>query len=262
MTMPKGLKPKTFKGGLNSKRIESRTGGGGGNKNSLQYKVGEMRVVQFFGKPSDDSMFMEFEQHQFRDGSRWNYVPCGGEGCPLCDHENDEVSKTRHRFVAAIWSFKDKASKILEGPNDLATRLIYRYKRAPERFTHRTFEVSKLKTEPVSYDVSVGEERAIRLTDKEPLDLEKYLIEQMERYYSANGDASSGPSTLDDDEDEDDEDIPEDDEDDEEGGEDPDEDEMHDMEWPDLKAYAREVGVRSDTRKRSELIRLILRKRA
>jgi len=262
-TKPFKLSPNVFKGGISEKRLGERAArqaaaAGGGDQ--LRYKVGDTRLVQFFGEPTDTTYFLEFAQHQFKAGNTWNYIPCAGEDspdCEPCQSEDDSKSKIHNRLICVVWSFKDRAVKILEGPNALSQNIFHQWKRAPERFLKRTYEITKLNTQPVGYSVDRGEERPIDLSNKEPLDLNKYLVDAMQKYYAG---ISSRPSTLDDDEDEDIED-----EEMEDNEEEPEEDEMLDKDaysWSDLKEYAREVGVRSDTKSRSELVKLILHKRA
>jgi hypothetical protein len=67
----------------------------------------------------------------------------------------------------------------------------------------------------------------------------------------------------DDDDDDDDDDFDADEDEDEEDDDDegPDTDEMKEMPWADLKEYARDIGVKLKTKKRSELIRAIETKR-
>jgi hypothetical protein len=258
----KGLSVKTFKG-LNKKRIKSK--GGAGKR--VVMKQGDTVTLQFMQDPTE---FIEIERHEFQEEGQWQFVPCAGDDCPLCVHEDDDFSKTRYRFFANVWNTKEKKVQVLDGPKDLASRIFAKFERKPQLFKKRVYDISKLPTQPVSYDVEIAEEDPVKLAGKELLDLEDYLQDELKRYYGDDLEAvKAGSTSLDDDDDddlEDDFDDDDDDLDDEEDEEDgPDEDDMQEMTPKELKAYAKEVGVPSAkikaAKKRSDIIKAIVKKR-
>ena len=317
----KGLSAKTYSG-LNKKRMESK--GGGGNR--VIIKQGDTVAVQPLQKPSE---MLEFDQHSWKDGGKWYFVPCtGDEECEPCQSEDNNVSRKSYVFACNVYNLKDRKVQVLAGPKTLATQMFYRYQRKPAMFLKRVYDITKFPTTPVTYNFELAEEQPVRTAGLKLIDLDEYVQGELERYYG-DEDAkpsrkSGGKSSLDDDDDEDDfddEDIDdddedltevgeaaddgdrkairqlkemadeqdldpddfdtwvelaealvadddEDDEDDDESEDDddeePTEDEMMDKdEWPwsDLLAYAKEVGVRKTTKKRSELVAWIIRKR-
>lgn len=190
----KGLSPKTFRG-LNKKRMEKK----GGNFNRVVIKQGDSVVVQFL-EPIEE--FVEYENHSFRDGARWQYVPCAGDDCPLCADDDPDVSKTGYRFCCNVYNFKEKKVQILEGPKDLAGRIAHRYERRAKSWLKRTWEISKFPTTPVSYDVESADDRPVRPDGLERHDLMKYITDEMLRYFGDDIPSPSkggGPSSLDDD---------------------------------------------------------------
>jgi hypothetical protein len=244
------------------------------------FKQGESVLDQFACTPKD---FMEYDEHQFREGGKWWYVPCKMEAfgeCELCDDEDTEKAKKHYKFLAPVWDHKAKKLTVLTGPKDLAGRIFFQYKKDRTNFLRVVWDISKLATQPVSYDVSVNlGTRGIKLSEKELPDLEKIIKDAADAYFGDGKPKAkrSGKSSLDDDEseeevweDEDDEseEEDEDEESEEEDDEEPSEDEMLDKEawsWSDLKKYARTVGVPaskvSTITKRPELVRIIMRKR-
>jgi hypothetical protein len=216
----KGLSVKTFKG-INKKRLEGRGGANAGKRVIL--KAGDTLDVQFLQNPDD---FSEYEQHGWRDGNQWTFVPCLGDGCPLCEEESDEIRRTSYKAVANVYNIKEKKVQVLEMGRDLAGRVFYRYEKAPAKFTKRTFEVTRFPTQPVTYDVAVGEEPAVKTTGLTLIDLDEYILEEAKRYHGADMPTASA---LDDDEDDDDEDLDDEEEDeDDEDLDDDDEDEEED----------------------------------
>jgi hypothetical protein len=268
--MPENRKPKRttskyagiFKGGIDQEGVKKRqeqAKAGSGPRVAL--KPGTTQILQFWGNPiKNDPFFLEYKQHVWKEGTkRWFFVPCLGEefGCTLDDDEDDTKAKIGHGFAAAVWNFKERKPMVLTGGTNMLSLIIYQYKRNPERFSHRTFEVARLDTPgPAQYDVSVAEERAIRLSEKTPIDLEKYLIGEAESYNKEVGTKRRGASTLDDEEEEEDGDYED---------EEPSEEEMMDKDawsWSELKEYAHDyMGVRINTTKRGELVDAILTKR-
>jgi hypothetical protein len=252
-----------FKGGMSENEVKKQQARSGAmNGPRLYIKKGTTKVVQFWGDPvEDDPHSLQYNQHVWNEGKRWFFIPCFGEkfNCVEDQNENERRANTSFAFIAQVWSFTDRKPMVLTGGSKLAALIQFQYKRNPERFTRRTFEISAL-AESSDFVVQQAEERPIRLSEKEPVDMEEYLWGEFQRNQEAN--KQDGPSSLDED---DDEDEFEDDEDEEETEDDePDEDEMLDKDawsWSDLKSHARKVGVRSDTKNRAELVRLILRKR-
>lgn len=218
----KGLTPKTFKG-LNQKRMEQA---GRGQGKRVRFSDNEPTVTLQFMQTPDD--FMEFQVHFFQEDGRWNVVPCAGkDDCPLCEAEDDKISGTSYRFAANVLNLKTGKVQVLEGPQALALRIFSRYKRAPSKFLKRVYDVSKLPTKPVNYDMEVAEEDAVSTRGKKLFDLEEYLVEEMKAYYGDDLDITPG-SLSDDDEDEGDEDVDEEEEDDEEDDDEEDDEDSDD----------------------------------
>lgn len=247
-------------GGL-SERMESK---GGGGSFSLKFEYGKAQPVQFLGEPNDPAAFYEFEQHQFNAGG-WKYVPCLGKGCPLCDDEDSEVSKTHYRFIASVYSFSDKEVRVMEGPKTLAQRIAFRWancQKKNQNFRRKTYEVTKMKTTPVSYDVEASDDPAISTRSLTLPDLEEYIKDAANRFFGDTDQRGAGQdkprgasrrgSSLDaDDEDDDVED----------------EDEPHtrselsEMSSRELKDLARSLRINpSKFTSRSEIIRAIMKK--
>lgn len=277
----KGLTAKTFSG-LNQKRMESK---GGGNR--VVIKQGQTMPVQFLQKPSQ---FTEFDQHQWREDGTWMYVPCAGDDCPNCDSEDEVRSKLNYKFVANVYNVKEKKVQLLEGPKTLATQIFDRYKRKPESFMKRVFDVTKFPTQPVTYGFGIAEESPVKTSGLKLIDIDAYIQGELDRFLGNDTPKSKGKgkTALDDDDFDDEEDIEDDDEfededelddddddeeedgdddeDEDEESEDPDEDEMLDKEawsWSDLKSYAGDIGVKNVKKhtKRSELVKAIIKKR-
>lgn len=185
---------KTYRG-LNEKRYERKAG----NENfGKRLKLDdEPKAVQFLTGPEG---FVEIDMHIWKD-ENWHFVPCVGDDCPLCSSEDEKIRKLNYRMYANVWSFDDKSVKILEGPKDMATRIAYRFKRAKgeAKFLKKTYELTKLDTTPVSYDVALGEEPAIQTSKLTLEDLEAYVQAEAERYFSAGGGKSSLEAKDDDD---------------------------------------------------------------
>lgn len=251
-----GLTPQTF-GGLNASRYKKKSGFG----DRLQLKQGDSADVQFVAPISDQDQWKEISQHQFQDRGKWNYVPCLGDDCPLCDDDDRDVSKTTYRFFTNAYSFKDKKVVIVEGPKDLSGRIARKFGRCEKRkkgsFLKKTWEISKLATTPVSYEVEEADRKVVTIDPKQLVDLDAYIKAEAERYFgddmpTTSGKKESKRTALDDDDDEADEDFY-------------DEEELEEMEWADLKRYAKQLGVKlvdkeGEKRKRPALIRLILKK--
>lgn len=310
-TTKKGLSVKTYSG-LNKKRMESK--GGGGNRVIL--KKGDTVAVQPLQKPSE---MLEFDQHVWKEGGKWYFVPCTGDDqCEPCQSEDSNVSRKSYVFACNVYNLKDRKVQVLAGPKTLATQLFYRYQRKPALFLKRVYDITQFPTNPVTYNFELAEEQPVRTSGLKLIDLDEYVQGELDRYYGDDekpSGKSGGKSSLDDDDDEDEldeEDFEEDDDEDEdllaygeeadEGDrkaikyltrlatdadldpddyptwvelaealseeededEGPSEDEMMDRDawpWSELVEYAEELGVSKKTKKRSELVRYIIRKR-
>jgi hypothetical protein len=213
----KGLSVKTFKG-LNKKRMEQKSNKNFGKR--LMLKDGDTVPVQFLMKPED---FLEFEQHQWQEGRQWNFVPCLGDGCPLCESESDNERKTTYRFIACVYNLKDKKVQIVEGPKDLAGRIFYRYERKPANFLKATFELTRFPTSPTTYACDKGDDDPVKTSGMKIIDLDEYVLEEAKRYFGDDMPAASALDADDDDDFEDDDDL-DDDEDSEDDDLDDDED--------------------------------------
>lgn len=272
----KGLSAKTYKG-LHEKRMKSK---GRGSGLRIKLKEGEPHAVQFMMTPDE---FVEYDEHSFQEDGEWHYVPCVGDDCPLCDDENKNKSKKGYKFLAVVYSLNEKRAGILKGPKTLATQIFFKYKRKKGTFLKRVYDITRMPTNPVSYNFELAEEPTVNLAKykKDVPDLDEEVDKDVQRFYGDDFDPDSLASSLDDDEDEeedeedeeeeDDEDDEEedeeedDDEDDDDEDEDPDEEEMSDKDaWSlsDLAQYARDQGVKKTKGlKRKELIRAIQKKR-
>lgn len=191
-----GLSTKAF-GGLNKKNYEKKAGTFG---QRIKFVEGERVIVQFSGNPDDEDAFKEFFQHSWKEGNRWFFVPCTGDNCPLCEEEDEEKAKKTYRFIAKVWNFSEKKMQILDGPKDLAGRIVYQYDRSKTKFLSRVWDIMPLATQPRTYQVDYNDEvRAKReLVDdpKNPIDLDKYLEDNLKNYYGSDG-LVLGKSSLD-----------------------------------------------------------------
>lgn len=249
-----GLTVRTF-GGLNKKRYAKKAGGGA---DRVVLQQGQTGTFQFVADIDDASQWKEIEQHQFQDGGKWNYVPCLGDNCPLCEDDDADVKKSHYRFFTTVWDFKEKKYAVLEGPKDLSGRIAFRRERAEKtkkgKFLKTTWDISKMSTTPVSYDVERGDEEAIKIDPKKLINLDQYIISAAKRYFGDDlpSDGGKAKSALDDDEYDEDEDEY-------------DADDLEEMSPPEIKRIAKSLGVKltdKDGNKRSKraLIKLILKK--
>lgn len=244
-----GLSVRTF-GGLNKKRYTKKSGGG----DRVQFDEKKPTVCLQFVAPIDDAdWWVEIEQHVFREDGKWNYVPCLGEGCPLCEDEDSDVSKTSYRFFTCVWNFKTKRYEILEGPKDMSGRIAFRYEKKKKSFLSRTWDVTRMDTTPVSYDVESGDKAAIKIDKKKLIDVGKYIDAAAKRYFGDDMPTGKTPkrSALDDD------DYDEDDE--------YDEDELLEMDKGEVKDIAKSLGIKlkdkdDEPRSKKTLIKLILKR--
>lgn len=249
-----GLTVQSF-GGLSKKRYSKGQGWP-----RITLKQGDTRTVQFAALISDEKQWKEIEQHQFQDGGKWNYVPCLGKNCPLCEDEDNDVRKTHYRFFTNAYDFKEKQWAVLEGPKDLSGRIARKFERLKKagkeaRFLKTTYDISKMATTPVSYDVDNGDDNPVKLDPKKLVDLDAYLLDQAVRYFGEDmpTSKSKGKSALDDDDD--------DAEDDEY-----DEDDLEEMSTKEIKRIAKGLKIKlvnpktDEDRSKATLIKLILKK--
>lgn len=248
-----GLSVRTF-GGLNKSNYTKK----GNFGDFVKMDVGDTVLVQFVANIDDDQWWKEIEQHVFKEKGKWQYVPCLGDNCPLCQDDDPEVAKTSYRFFTVVYDFAEKRLAILEGPKDLSGRIAFRYEKKRKSFLSRTWDVSKLKTTPVSYDVESADKKAKEI-DEEKLatfDLDKMLHAKAVRYFGEDLDAAkkgSKKSALDDDDDEDaiDDEY--------------DQDDLEEMSMKELKRVAKALGIKTvdkegEARSKKTLIKLVLKK--
>lgn len=180
-----------FGRGMKKKELE-RSGNFG---ETVYIKKGDTVPVQFYHSPDD---FVTFKEHQWQEDHKWYFVPCLGEECPLCEDESDDRSRTGYQFAAQVYNIKEKKPQILKGGKDLGGRVYFRFERNTKTFTKRVLEITKFATQPISFEVSPGDDKPIDLTKVPPIDLEEWLNSQIQAYY---GDEVPSAGSLDDDED-------------------------------------------------------------
>jgi hypothetical protein len=239
----KGLSPQVFTG-LNQKRIEAS--GGGSGKRMAWRKERPTELVQFL---TNIDGFREYFIHSWQEDARWQFVPCAGEGCPLCESEDDAQARKQYRFCANVYNFANKKVQIMEGPQGLATRIFQRYKAAPAKFLKRTYEVTKFPTKPVTYNFERGdvEDQPVRSTTGLKLyDLDEYILEEMQRYYGEDMPATSDLEADDDEEFDDEEDLEDEDDLDDEDEEDEDEEDEDDEDEEDDEDLDEDDGEEDD----------------
>jgi hypothetical protein len=243
ITLAKGLTAKTFTG--LSKRSDSE--GGTREYKTVRLEHGKTLTLQPLQKPSQGR---EYYRHIWREGGNWNFIPCAEGECVHCESDNEQESRRNYTMLLNVYSFAENKVKILEEGSKVKDLILYRYDKKPSIFTKRPLDFTKLPTKPISYNVELSEEEPIQTAGLKLHDLDDYIQEELERrtrFLEGNG--RENVESLEDEEDYD------------EDEEEPDESEMQEMEWRDLVQYAREVGVKKQTRKRSELIRYIQTKR-
>lgn len=211
----KGLTPKTFQGMSRTKVMAGGGGGTGAYKHRVKMKKGTSHVLQFITGLDE---FLEYEQHVFRDDEgRWRFVPCGGEDCPLCHDEREDVARTSYSFACLVWNFREKRVMILAGGKKLGLKIYQKWEKCGananarirnKKFVQRVYEITALPTNPADWIVDL--EPDVRPKDpkilqaqakkKDAPDLEAYVKEEMEFYF---GNSMPKASSLDeDDEDE------------------------------------------------------------
>lgn len=238
-----GLKPKIFKG-LSKKRM----GRGGGYKfPRVRFEDDKAVVVQFFDPPVTESEgFLEFDQHQWREGGNWNYVPCAGKKCPLCEDDDDDVAKVRYRFCALVYNLKAKEVQVMEGPTTLAQQIERRYAKRKKSFLKRTWDITRMSGQPTRYDVDSGDDDPVSLKAKKRLNLEEYVTEAMQRFFGDDVPSKTSRTALDDDDEYDEDDI--------------DEDELMEMSTKKLKRIAKQYKVRTEDRTKKQIVKAIIKK--
>lgn len=243
----KGLTVKTY-GGLSESRMASKQGSG----KRLFLPKGKTVPVVFLTGP--DQM-KEYDQHVWKEGSKWKFVPCveqeDGE-CPFCSDDDPQVAKTSYVFAANVWDVKNKCVRVMTGPTKLSMLVLKRYKSRKKQWLKTVFDVTQMNVTPVQYDIDATDEDLPRIKG-DLYDLEEFVQEEFDNFMGNEKvkNTSKSRSTLDDD-----------DEDDE--SEDADDDEPHtkadlkEMPWKDLKKLARSLDIDTEDKKRTALVREIM----
>lgn len=174
---PGGFTVKSFQG-MSKKRMASPANKAWGMR--LPIKKGTTFPIQFLQTPEEAT---EFEVHAFQEGGRWEFVPCAGESCPLCSSPNERQARVSYRFAVNVYNLEAKKVQVLEGGSNLAQVVYYKYERGPERFLKRTWDVTMLPTQPVSFQLERGEEEVVNTRTLKHIDLNDYLIQSMKDYY-------------------------------------------------------------------------------
>lgn len=247
-------------GGLNKKNYTKKAGG----VDRIQLDKGKTVTVQFLFPINDTDNWKEIDQHQFQERNRWNYVPCLGDDCPLCADDDRDVAKTTYRFLTNAYDLENKRIAVLEGPKDLSGRIAARFttlakKKKSKLFTKKTYDISKMDTTPVSYDVETSDDDPVpekRIDLKKCIDLDAYILEQAKRYFGDDMPSSGKSSKR----------SAMDDEDDEEYEEDEyDEDDLEEMDKSELRKIAKAIGAKTKDKEgeplsKSKLIKSIIKK--
>lgn len=250
---PDSPKVETYKG-LNKKRIEA---GGGGAGQRLKFEAGETVAVQFLTDPDD---FSEYYIHSFREDGQWRYVPCAGKKeCALCQDEDSDKAARKYHFACNVYNLKEKKVQVLEGGKEIATSIFFRYSRKPKSFTKRVYEITRFDGTRTTYDVTPGEDEAVKTDKLKLVDLENYLNEQLKRYW---GEDMPTESAMDDDDDEEDDESDDDEDEDEEDDDDDNTLTADDVESMDIKqliSVAKDRGIKyKGAPKKAQLRKLIL----
>ena len=183
--------------GLNEGRMKSGVGRFADRTSFVQGDTIQVQVLDLITE------FVEYDQHQFRDGGKWKYVPCGGDGCPLCADDDDEVAKQHYRFSCNVYNHDTKRTEVFEGPKTMSALIAKRYKTIAKKakgneeklrklWTNTVFEFSKMKTQPVTFDVDYGDADPVKPAKWEGKthDLRKNIVEQFKFYFGDNVDIS------------------------------------------------------------------------
>jgi hypothetical protein len=244
----KGGMARVYKG-LNKARYTQK----GGSGNRVMMKESQTVPLQFLTDPSG---FVEYDEHQFKVGGQFSYVPCIGDDCPLCDDEDRDISKSRYTMLANVYNLKEKKVQILKGGKDLAGKIMLRFERAekkkPGTFLKRVFDITPMPGAFRTYDVAVAEEDPVKIANLTAFDLEEEVEKSIKEYYGDNLPDGSSKSSLDSDDDDDDDD------------EDEDEKSVHTeaelkkLKIKDLRAIADELDIDHEDVAKADLIAAIL----
>jgi hypothetical protein len=197
---PQMFKPKTSRG-LNKQRIESKSGSG---KRVVFKKEDPTNILQFVDTPDK---WTEFEVHSWQEDGRWNFVPCAGDNCPLCDSEDEDIRYAGYRFACNVYNFSTKRVQILEGSKTLAGLIYHKFERRPKLFLKRVWEITRFPTKPITWDIDTADEEELKdVASLSLLDIDEYIVDEMKRYYGDDMPVESAGSSLEDDDDLDDED--------------------------------------------------------
>jgi len=198
-------------GGLNEKALKKRQAKAGGSL-KLKLEEGKTKTIQFCFLPTDKDGFKEIEIHQWKeDRKTYHTVPCLGEDiCPLCDDDDDDISKTRFQFVTCVYDFKEKQYRIFQAGTLAAGVIALRFKKfkkadTPKKFLKRAWDITRIPGEFKAPDIVLSDRDAKKLDTEKFIDPAKWIEDQVRAYY---GDEipSPGSSLEDDDDDDDDED--------------------------------------------------------
>lgn len=171
---------KTFKG-IKKKNLEKKAFG-----DAVFVPKTGILSVQFLDGPDQ---WDEYYTHIWQEGATWKFVPCTmEEDCELCNHEDSKIKRQNYQFAAHILNIDEKKVQILTGPKALAARLFAKFERSEETasgsFVKRVWDLSRL--EDAGYDVERSEKKAINPKGMSRPDIDKYLEDQMNRYYGDN----------------------------------------------------------------------------
>lgn len=193
------------RGGLNKSSYKRRT-----DDNRTRIKEGETVPLQFFALPTNKRLFKEGDVHQWMEGKNsFKWVPCLGEDlCPLCDDDDEDISKTAYFFVTPIWNFKTKKYEILRGGRNMAGKMGLRFERLKKAgkeklWLRKAWDLTAIPAAFTDYDIVTSDtKKAIELDESKMINPADWLYERVKDHY---GDDMPTASSLDDD-DEDDED--------------------------------------------------------
>jgi hypothetical protein len=254
-----------------------------------QLKKGGVSIIKYV--PKNDSMTVRFltEPEEFvgywehyDEGMRKSF-PCTGEdACPGC------MADERKSFIYLANAVDTNDDKVIpfQIKKSVMNTLTIKYEKYGT-LMDRDYEVARFgEGLDTTYDVSPEAPKRMNVTKYQLLDLTVILQAAYDSVFDddAADDADDdddepvarkkkvskagppqrrkrGEEPFPDDDDDDDEDEDEDEPDADEEDDEPDDEEMQAMDWADLKEYARSIGVKLVTKKRSELIRAINKKR-
>lgn len=199
-------------------------------------------TIQFFKTPNK---FTIYKNHSFQEDG-WKYVPCAGENCPCCEHEDEDVRKTSPRFVTNVYNHRSKKVQLLEGPKTLGAMIHYRWaKRGPKakaNFLKTVFDITRYPTQPVTYGLDRSDDDVIVIAGKKLEDELQYLKNLQVAYYGDSMDVD--PDAISDDDDETEEEDLDEDVDEDEDDEVYTATELYKMKIAELKTIAKEFGIK------------------